>query len=415
MARLTDNINLTNELKRTPVSELIENAKTLLSSKGYSQSTIKHYNNNFDDIRHSMAPFNAEKLSEEFIAQYIEQGMGKKRSQTSSSIQRKTLLNLIAKAANTAPVFNYEIDTDKIQNSSLQKNLDAYEQYLRGQDKRKQTIKSSLQIASKFLLYLEKNQKSNLSNVKVIDIQGFITDLGVKWSPRSMRIVPSHLKTYIKFAKLPVDAMFFLNIRVPRKSKPIRAMSNENVETLWEYIEGNDGDLRSKAILTILLATGMRPIDIAELMLNDIDWNNDSISFIQSKTSVGMNVKLFPVIGSTVFRYITEQRPKGTGSNYIFLSKKAPFRRITPSVCNRTIKAAFEKNGISFFADGLHCPRAVRRSLVSRMIAKDIPVQKAAAAIGHVDEESVDLYIELDVAKMRSICLPIPSPIKEWL
>ena len=68
-----------------------------------------------------------------------------------------------------------------------------------------------------------------------------------------------------------------------------------------------------------------------------------------------------------------------------------------------------------FRSDGLHCPRAVRRSLVSRMIAKGVPVQKAAAAIGHVDEKSVDLYTELDVKKMRYICLSIPNPMKEWL
>ena len=53
----------------------------------------------------------------------------------------------------------------------------------------------------------------------------------------------------------------------------------------------------------------------------------------------------------------------------------------------------------------------MRCSLVSRMIAKGVPVQKVAAAIGHVDEKSVDLYAELDVKKMRSLCLPIPNPM----
>jgi len=48
------------------------------------------------------------------------------------------------------------------------------------------------------------------------------------------------------------------------------------------------------------------------------------------------------------------------------------------------------------------------------MVAEGVPVQKAAAAIGHIDEKSVDLYIELDVEKMRALCLPIPNPMKEW-
>jgi site-specific recombinase XerD len=191
-------------------------------------------------------------------------------------------------------------------------------------------------------------------------------------------------------------------------------MSSENIEALWGYVEGNDDDIRSKAILALMLSTGMRSVDITKIELSNIDWNNDSISFIQSKTGESMNIKLFPAIGSALARYLTEQRPKGTGLKSIFLTKRAPYRQLTPSSCNRAIKYAFEKVGITYVPDGLHCPRAVRRSLVSRMIAKGVPVQKAAASIGHIDESSIDLYTELDVNRMRSICLPIPTPMKGW-
>ncbi|ATW24273.1 tyrosine-type recombinase/integrase [Candidatus Formimonas warabiya] len=386
-----------------------------VKAKGYSQSTIWHYNERFRDLQHGAALFGTEKLSGEFIAQYIKEGKQKSPKLTGSSVQRKSLLNLIATAVNTAHIFVNGNEADNIQIKSLRENLHSYEQHLRDQEKRYETIKSYLQVATKFLLYLDRIKKSNPTEVMVIDIREFITDLSSKWSPRSMRIVPSLLKTYLKFAEYPIDIVLFSSFRTPCKSKPVRAMSFENTEALWKYIEGDDGDLRSKAIMTILLATGMRPVDITELKLDDINWDNDNISFIQSKTGEGMNIKLFPVMGSAIIRYITEERPKGTGSKLIFLTKKAPYRRLTPSICGHILKVALEKIGVAFVANGLHCPRAVRRSLVSRMIAKGVPVQKAAAAIGHVDEKSVDLYTELDVKKMRSICLPIPNPMKEWL
>jgi len=415
MPRLTDCINLSNELKRVPISDLIVKAKSLVQAKRCSQSRIWHYNERFNDLQYSAAAFNIEKLSVKFIAQYIEEGMQKSPKLAHSSVQRKALLNLLATAGNTTPVFTNEKDADKIQTKSFRENLNTYEQYLREQEKRKETIKSYLQMATKFLLYLDKTKRSNFSQVTAIDIREFITDLGEKWSPRSMQIVPSQLKTYLKFAGFPVDAILFSSFRTPRKSKLVRAMRIEDVEALWKYVKGDDGDLRSKAIVTILLATGMRPVDITELKLNDINWNNDSIGFIQSKTGECMNIELFPVMGSAIIRYITEERSKGTGSELVFLTKKTPYHGLTPSVCNYILKVALEKIGITFVADGLHCPRAVRRSLVSRMIAKGVPVQKAAAAIGHVDEKSVDLYTELDVKKMRSICLPIPNPMEKWL
>jgi site-specific recombinase XerD len=415
MPQLSDHINLSNELKSMPISELIEKGKLLVKAKGYAQSTTWHYNGRFLDLQHGAGLFGTERLSGEFIAQYIEEGKQKSPKLACSSVQRKALLNLIATAANTAHIFAIENEADNIQIKSLRKNLLSYEQHLRDQEKRNETIQSYLQVATKFLLYLDRIEKSNPTEVTVIDIREFITDLGSKWSPRSMRIVPSLLKTYLKFAEYPIDTVLFSSFRTPRKSKPVRAMSTENVEALWKYVKSDDGDLRTKAIVTILLATGMRPVDITGLKLDDIDWNNNNIGFIQSKTGEGMNIELFPVMGSAITRYMTEERPNGTGIKVVFLTKRVPYRRLSPATCNYILKTAFKKIGFTFVADGLHCPRAIRRSLVSRMIAKGVPVQKAAAAIGHVDEKSVDLYTELDTKKMRSLCLPIPNPMNEWL
>ena len=415
MPRLSERIRLSNELKKIPISNLITKAKMLVKANRYSQSTIWHYNERFNDLQHFVDLLNAEKFSVEFIAQYVEEGKQRSSKLASSSAKRKTLLNLIATAVNTDHIFVHENEADNIQNKSLLKNLHSYEQHLRDHERRNETVKSYLQVATKFLLYLDRIKKSNPSEVTAIDIREFITYLGSKWSPRSMRIVPSLLKTYLKFAEYSIETMFFTSFYTPCKSKPVRAMSAEIVEALWNYVKSDDGDLRTKAIVTILLATGMRPVDITGLKLDDINWNNDNISFIQCKTGEGMNIELFPIMGSAITRYITEERPNVTGMKVVFLTKSAPYRRLSPATCSYILKTALKKIGITPVANGLYCPRAVRRSLVSRMIAKDVPIQKAAAAIGHIDEKSVDLYTELDVKKMRSICLPIPNPMKEWL
>ena len=415
MPRLSEQIKLSSELKKISISDLMPKAKLLLKAKGYSQSTIWHYNERFTDLQHFADLLNVEKLSAKFIAQYIEEGKQRSPKHARSSVKRKVLLNLIATAFGTSNVFTIEKESDLIHTRLLLECLNNYEQYLNEQEKGKESIKSCLQIATKFLLYLDTIKKIDPSKVTVIDIREFITDLGGKWSQRSMRIVPSLLKNYLKFAQVPIEVILFSSFHTSRKSKPVHAMSKENIEALWKYIEGGDADLRSKAIVTILLVTGMRPVDITGLKLDDINWNNNNIGFIQSKTGESMNIELFPAMGSAITRYMTEERPKGTGVKYIFLTKSAPYRRISSANCNHILKDVFKKIGINFVADGLHCPRAVRRSLVSRMIAKGVPVQRAAAAIGHIGENSVDLYTELDMGKMKSICLPIPNSMKKWL
>ena len=413
MPQFSNRINLSDEIKQVPITVLISRAKLLVKAKGYSQSTARHHAAKFNDLQQISELFNTDKLTEGFITRYIEDGMQKSYGRACSSNQRKTLLNLLAAAANSPPVFTYGSKVDEIQAQSLRDNLTVYRLHLKGRGIRQATIKSYLQTATIFLLYLDKIEKS-AAEVSAVDIRDFVAELSARWSARSMQIVPVQLKTYLKFAGADVDAVLFSSFRVPRKSKPVRAMSNENVEMLWEYVGGGDDDLRSKAIVALLLATGIRPVDITSLKLNDISWGNDTVGFVQSKTDEYISFKLFPVVGSAIVRYITEQRPKGTGAEFVFLSQRAPYRRLTASVCNRILRNALGKAGVTFAADGLHCPRAVRRSLVSRMITKDIPVQTAAAAIGHVDEKSIDLYTELDVAKMKSICLPVPPSMKGW-
>jgi integrase len=414
MPRFVKSISLSEELERISISQLIVRAKSLVKERTYSQVTTWNYNGRFKDLLRISAMYDTETLSEGFIAYYIKEGSQRNPKLACSSIQRKSLLNLIALAIGAAPIFVNDKAAVGIQTESFRQSLRIYETHLRGQGKSDATVNSYLRIAAKFLLYLEAIKKRNLVRVTANDIRGFATELGAVWSPRSMRIVSSHLKAYLEFAGLPAEVVLFSSFFTPRKSKPVRAMSFENVEALWGYVESDGGDQRSKAILAILLSTGMRPVDITKLQIGDIDWNNESINFTQSKTGVGMSIRLFPAIGSSIARYITQQRPRGTGSGYVFLTKKAPFRKISGSLCNYILIDAFEKIGVPFVADGLHCPRAVRRSLVSRMIDIGVPIQRAAASIGHVDEKSIDLYAELDVKKMRSICLPVPPAMKGW-
>jgi site-specific recombinase XerD len=413
MAHFADYINLSNKLTQLPITDLIVEAKSFIKTQGYSQSTIYGYNVQFNDLKRHTSLYNTERLSEEFIKSYIEEGKHRSRKHHRSSARRKGLLNLISKAIEISPVFNFEKCADKIRIIPHQESLNAYEQYLGEKEIRKTTIALYLNIAVEFLLYLEKTNQ-NIYKVTALNVRDFVADLGTKLSQSSMKNVPTYLKAYLEFIEASVEAILFSSFRTPSMSKPVRAMSHESVEALWRYVKSDEEDFRSKSIIAILLATGMRPVDITELKLDDIDWKNDRISFIQSKTGESMNIKLFPVIGSAMTKYIIEQRPKGTGEKYIFLTKTPPYHKITSSVCNGILKNALKKSGIPYVADGLHCPRAVRRSLVSRMIAKGVPMQKAAATIGHIDDKSVNLYTELDAKKMRSICLPIPNPMKEW-
>jgi site-specific recombinase XerD len=215
MPRIGDSINLSGKLKQISIPDLILMAKALIEGRGYSQSTIWHYNEKFNDLQRNSALYGIEKLSEEFITAYVEDGKHKSPRLTGSNVQRKLLMNLFASAVHRCPVFIYEKEADHVNFKPLCESLKIFEQHLREQGKSNDTIKSYLQTAAKFLLYLERTKVSSLQEVVANVIREFIVELGFKWSPRSMRIVPSHLKHYLSFMGVNTDAMIFSSLRTP--------------------------------------------------------------------------------------------------------------------------------------------------------------------------------------------------------
>src|SRR5699024_2887465 len=82
-----------------------------------------------------------------------------------------------------------------------------------------------------------------------------------------------------------------------------------------------DISFRTRAIGTLLVYTGLRSVDIANLKLEDIDWENDTIKIIQSKTSNPLELPMEAMIGNALYSYIIHERPKSE-QPFIFLKNK---------------------------------------------------------------------------------------------
>lgn len=67
---------------------------------------------------------------------------------------------------------------------------------------------------------------------------------------------------------------------------------------------------RDKAIFLLGYVLGIRACDIVALKLTDINWENDCIQFVQSKTGNTVKLPLCTDIGNALFLYITLEREK---------------------------------------------------------------------------------------------------------
>lgn len=61
---------------------------------------------------------------------------------------------------------------------------------------------------------------------------------------------------------------------------------------------------RDYAILLCIAVYGWRAGDIRNIRLEDIDWKNNKISFIQQKTKVPAEYPILPVVGNAIADYL---------------------------------------------------------------------------------------------------------------
>jgi len=164
--------------------------------------------------------------------------------------------------------------------------------------------------------------------------------------------------------------------------------------------------LRNKAIVTLSLLTGIRAVDIVNLKVSDIDWVSDVICISQSKTNEPLVLPLLPVMGNAIAEYIVNERPK-TDSPYVFLSCNAPHKPLKGHAsCYAVIKNIFSLAGIRT-GNELKRTRLLRHHMTSKMLKKGVAIQTISLTLGHVNPNSVNIYLTTDEKKLRKCTLPL--------
>jgi integrase len=194
-----------------------------------------------------------------------------------------------------------------------------------------------------------------------------------------------------------------LNRTSAPKETIVVVLSETEMEQLNTELTSEESvlSLRKKAMLLLGLKMGMRSSDIVNLQFDDINWQTASIRFIQSKTSVEVNLPMPTEVGNTLFRYITEERNRKADPN-IFLGEKAPHRVVGRAVCRKALKTALPDRNVE--GSGFH---VTRKTYATNLLRKGVGADKVANALGQQGTASVHRYLSLDVDRMRMCALSL--------
>lgn len=197
------------------------------------------------------------------------------------------------------------------------------------------------------------------------------------------------------------------------RTKRIIPLLNDNeIQEITDVIQSGVVSNRDAAIVLFGLTTGIRAIDLINLKLSDIDWNNEIISFKQSKTGNYVFLPLPLSLGNAIARYLSEERPDAA-NDYLFVRALAPFDPLASHAsCYAIVKSVFKAAGISKDARifGMHM---LRHNAASTMVKNEVPISTIAAILGHADIDTTDIYITTDEKKLRECVLPMTGISKE--
>ncbi len=287
--------------------------------------------------------------------------------------------------------------------------LTEFQEMMKTEGKCATTIRSYASNARRLLLYLESigvTRFSDVTNRNILDY--FKTD---RFKNRNLKGFQTELCTLKKFLQFTEDAGYTVCETLPYALPKIRQSRNKIITTIDEKVEADlledepDSlvNKRDQAILLLALHTGLRSCDIRALRFRDIDWEKETVHIRQKKTGVDLEIPIDSATQNAIIDYILNER-RHCEQEYIFITSVGPIKKLA----RRHYRMKYRTQGTESYEklphDGLHI---YRRTFASRLLQSGTPLPLISEMLGHIDKNSVRVYLSTDEAKMKRCALGI--------
>ena len=159
--------------------------------------------------------------------------------------------------------------------------------------------------------------------------------------------------------------------------------------------------LRDAAFITIASELGMRNRDILNLKLSDFDWEQCSVTFVQSKTGRVNTLPINEKTGNAIIDYL-RVRPD-TEHEYLFVSLNPPYDQV------KSFSSEFDRyvqrSGVSIPTNAHHNLHSLRATVATRLLEEGVSPDDIFSFLGHSDRESLHHYIRMDIEHLRECAL----------
>lgn len=193
---------------------------------------------------------------------------------------------------------------------------------------------------------------------------------------------------------------------IHNKRKNVQYITADEADAVRHCADTGLLPLRDKAVLFLLLYTGIRACDIAGLTFESIDWKNEKLHIIQQKTNVPLELPLSPLVGNAIFDYIMEERPKNR-DRHIFLTKNKPHPPMTSKGMGNVVLSIMEKAGIRKNPGDRKGCHIFRHHAATSMLGNQVPPPVISQILGHTAPDSLEPYLHADFVHLKECSISI--------
>lgn len=275
-----------------------------------------------------------------------------------------------------------------------------------------QVIRKHRQVLFEFLQFAKKNK---IKEVKDIQISTLLKFFRITKMERTMKAVFANcLRIFTKY--LFEEGLISKNIgllipkfkRTPNSKLPQTYSPGELKQLLKSIDRASPTAKRNYAIVQLLVQFGLRPSDVTELNINNINWDSDKIVFNHAKNGE-LNVKpLIPEVGNAIMDYLKNGRPESDDC-HVFLAHRPPKLSLSSNAISSIVARTFRASNIDPTGRTVR-PRVFRYSYASRLEKANVPYHLIAKGLGHKGTTSVKGYTPIENEDLKVCCLEV-SPV----
>ncbi|MFJ8002693.1 tyrosine-type recombinase/integrase [Streptomyces sp. NPDC096310] len=160
--------------------------------------------------------------------------------------------------------------------------------------------------------------------------------------------------------------------------------------------------IRDYAILMLVARLGLRSIEVARLLLDDIDWRCGEI-VVRGKGHREDRLPLPADVGEALIVYVTGPRPR-LDARHVFLTCKAPHGPIRADLVGDVVERACRRAGTRKVG-----PHRLRHALAADMLRQGAGLTAIGQVLRHQDLATTALYAKVDFIALRAVAQPWPG------